>query len=96
MGMPRRYYDSLPEFQPLHTIATIGSWILVLGIIVMVVNLLVSIWRGARAPANPWGGKTLEWQVSSPPPTENFHTIPVVTYGPYDYEPHEPSAAEVR
>ena len=32
MGMPRRYYDSLPEFQNLHTVATIGSWILVLGI----------------------------------------------------------------
>jgi len=96
MGMPRRYYDSLPEFQPLHTISTIGSWILVLGIIVMVVNLLVSIRRGARAPANPWGGKTLEWQVSSPPPAENFHTIPVVTHGPYDYGSHEPSVAEAR
>jgi cytochrome c oxidase subunit 1 len=68
----------------------------VLGIIVLVVNLVVSIRRGAVAPANPWGGKTLEWQVSSPPPTENFHEIPVVTRGPYDYTSDEQTVAENR
>jgi cytochrome c oxidase subunit 1 len=88
-GMPRRYYDYLPEYQTYHVIATVGSWILVTGIIVLVVNLLVSMKRGAPASANPWGGRTLEWQVSSPPPTENFHEIPVVTEGPYNYAEYE-------
>jgi len=60
----------------------------------MIVNLLVALRRGAIAPANPWGGKTLEWTVASPPPTENFHTIPVVTAGPYDYSEFEQRPAE--
>jgi cytochrome c oxidase subunit 1 len=94
MGMPRRYYDYLPEYQPIHVIATVGSWILALGILIMIINLLVALRRGGLAPANPWGGKTLEWTVSSPPPTENFHTIPVVTTGPYDYSEYEQRSAE--
>jgi cytochrome c oxidase subunit I len=93
-GMPRRYYDYLPEFQTYHVISTIGSWILVLGILVMLVNLLVGIRRGAPASANPWGGLTLEWQVPSPPPAENFHAIPEVTHGPYDYHLFSPTVKE--
>jgi len=93
-GMPRRYYDYLPEFQSLHVIATIGSWILVTGLIIMAVNLLVSLRRGERAPADPWGGQTLEWKVSSPPPVENFHDIPTITTGPYDYSKYEVKSAE--
>lgn len=85
LGMPRRYYDYLPQFQTLHQISTVGSWILVVGIIVMFVNLARALRSGPLAPANPWGGKTLEWTVPSPPPVENFHEIPVVTAGPYDY-----------
>ena len=91
LGMPRRYYDYLPQFQSLHIIATVGSWILVGGIIVMLVNLLVSRKRGAPATANPWGGATLEWTVASPPPLENFAEVPTVTRGPYEFTP---SAAE--
>jgi cytochrome c oxidase subunit 1 len=85
LGMPRRYYDYLPEYQTYHVIATVGSWILVAGILIMVINLIVSLRRGKKAPANPWGGATLEWTVASPPPAENFHEIPTVTKGPYDY-----------
>lgn len=88
-GMPRRYYDYLPEYQGVHIVATVGSWILVLGVIIMIVNLLVALRRGAPASMNPWGGKTLEWTVPSPPPMENFETIPVVTTGPYDYSEYE-------
>jgi cytochrome c oxidase subunit 1 len=88
-GMPRRYYDYLPEFQWLHVISTIGSWILVAGILVLFINLFISLRRGAPASANPWGGETLEWTVPSPPPLENFHEIPTVTTGPYDYSKYE-------
>ncbi len=85
MGMPRRYYDYLPQFQIYHIISTVGSWILVSGILIMLVNLLRGIRYGAAAPDNPWGGTTLEWTIPSPPPLENFEEIPVVTTGPYDH-----------
>ncbi|MBL8204798.1 MAG: cytochrome c oxidase subunit I [Blastocatellia bacterium] len=84
-GMPRRYYDYLPEFQTLHQVSTVGSWILGLGFLIMVGYLLASLKVGAVAPANPWGGLTLEWQTSSPPPLHNFEKQPNTKIGPYDY-----------
>jgi cytochrome c oxidase subunit 1 len=75
-GMPRRYYDYLPEFQAGHFISTVGSWILITGLIIMVINLISALLRGKQAGPNPWGGTTLEWSVSSPPPKENFEEIP--------------------
>ncbi len=89
LGMPRRYYDSLPQFLPLHRIASVGSWILAAGIFLVIANLIISILRGEKAPMNPWGGKTLEWTVPSPPPVENFHEIPAIIAGPYDYSEYE-------
>ncbi len=84
-GMPRRYYDYLPEFHNLQVVATVGSWILVAGILLMFGNLFYGFRKGEKAPQNPWGGTTLEWQVSTPPPLENFQEIPVVQTGPYDH-----------
>jgi len=86
-GMPRRYYDYVPQFHTLHLISTIGSWILIAGLILMFANLLHSLFRGEKAGENPWGGATLEWQISSPPPPENFEKMPVVERGPYEYGP---------
>ncbi|MBN1959063.1 MAG: cytochrome c oxidase subunit I [Desulfuromonadales bacterium] len=86
-GMPRRYYDYLPEFQALNLVATVGSWILAAGILLMFYNLWQGIRRGRPVGNNPWGGATLEWQIPSPPPLENFGAEdPVVTKGPYDYK----------
>ena len=85
MGMPRRYYDYLPEFQPYHIVSTVGSWILVSGILVMFFNLYRGLRHGKKATDNPWGGTTLEWTIASPPPMENFPVIPTVTRGPYDH-----------
>jgi cytochrome c oxidase subunit I len=84
-GMPRRYYDYLPEFAPLNLVSTIGSWILAVGLILMLVNLIRGLLKGEPVGDNPWGGATLEWTIPSPPPTENFLEEPVVTHGPYDY-----------
>jgi cytochrome c oxidase subunit I len=84
-GMPRRYYTYLPHFQGYHVISSIGAMILGIGIGVAVVTLLVSLWAGRRAPANPWGGATLEWTCSSPPPLANFEETPTVG-DPYDME----------
>jgi cytochrome c oxidase subunit 1 len=96
LGMPRRYYDYLPEFQTLHQISTVGSWILFTGLVIMFVNLAISLRRGRKASANPWGGETLEWKVPSPPPHENFHEVPVVTTGPYDYSKYEHVVQEAK
>ncbi len=84
-GMPRRYYNYLPEFQALHQASTVGSWILGLGFLIMAGYLFASLRKKMDAPANPWHSRTLEWQTSSPPITHNFHEIPSVGGGPYDY-----------
>jgi cytochrome c oxidase subunit I len=96
LGMPRRYYHYLSQFETLHRVATVGSWIMALGILILVINLIVSLRKGKKASANPWGAATLEWTVSSPPPMENFHEIPTVTKGPYDYSDILQNAKENR
>lgn len=85
MGMPRRYFDYLPQFTTWHIISTVGSWILVASILVMIWNLIRALSSKTKAEINPWGGRTLEWTVPSPPPLENFDEIPIITGGPYDY-----------
>jgi cytochrome c oxidase subunit 1 len=84
-GMPRRYADYLPQFEGLHFLSTVGSWILVTGIIIMFVNLIRGARAGEKAPANPWGATTLEWQTTSPPPLLNFREPPSVDTDPYDF-----------
>jgi cytochrome c oxidase subunit 1 len=84
-GMPRRYYDYPPQFHTLHLISTIGSWILIAGLILIFFNLVQGLRKGQRAGDNPWGGATLEWQISSPPPINNFEKIPIVERGPYEF-----------
>jgi len=84
-GMPRRYYDYPPQFHTLHLISTIGSWILIAGLIWIFFNLFQGLRKGERAGDNPWGGATLEWQIPSPPPAENFERIPIVERGPYEF-----------
>jgi cytochrome c oxidase subunit 1 len=94
-GMPRRYYNYLPEFTFLHQVSTIGSWILGLGFVIMAGYLFASLRKKMDAPANPWNARTLDWQIPSPPITHNFHEIPVVKSDPYDYyRPFEPSVKE--
>jgi cytochrome c oxidase subunit 1 len=89
-GMPRRYYNYLDQFQPLHAFSTFGSWILGLGLFVVLAYLLASLRKKYDAPDNPWGGRTLEWQTSSPPITHNFTGTPIVERGPYDYSTAQP------
>jgi cytochrome c oxidase subunit 1 len=93
-GMPRRYFDYLPQFQTLHIISTVGSWILVSGIILMLINLIRGLRKGKKAEANPWGGVTLEWTVPSPPPLENFETVPEIGKGAYNYPALEEGKSE--
>jgi cytochrome c oxidase subunit 1 len=85
-GMPRRYFDYLPQFQVGHVLSSIGAFVLATGIILMVYNFFRSARKGETAPMNPWKGKTLEWQIPSPPPLENFDEIPVITEAPYEFK----------
>ncbi|MBK8218759.1 MAG: cytochrome c oxidase subunit I [Myxococcales bacterium] len=84
-GMPRRYYDYLPEFEGLHRMSTMGSWILGVGFVILLYNFVQSLMSGKKAPRNPWGSAALEWQTTTPPPLYNFVKSPVVTRGPYEY-----------
>jgi cytochrome c oxidase subunit 1 len=84
-GMPRRYYTYLDQFQPLHAFSTYGSWVLGTGLFITLGTFIHSLFKGEKAPNNPWGARTLEWMTTSPPPTENFARTPVVTHGPYDF-----------
>jgi cytochrome c oxidase subunit 1 len=85
-GMPRRYYNYLDQYQPLHAFSTYGSWIMALGFVIMGITLIHAIFKGRPAGDNPWGALTLEWATSSPPPPENFLETPVFDHGPYDYD----------
>jgi cytochrome c oxidase subunit 1 len=88
--MPRRYYDYLPEFQSYHFISTIGSWILVAGVLMMVFNMYRSDKKGKIVTEkNIWGGETLEWQIDTPPIHENFVDIPDIKTDPYQYKINE-------
>jgi len=93
-GMPRRYYNYLDQFQPLHAFSTFGSWILGSGLFLTGAYLLATFRRPMDAPKNPWGGRTLEWEADSPPITHNFEFDPVVKHGPYDFRPERPQPNE--
>jgi cytochrome c oxidase subunit I len=59
-------------------IATIGAFVLSLGVVLSIVNAYVSVRGGVRAGHDPWGGETLEWFATSPPPPHNFDVVPDV------------------
>ena len=79
-GMPRRYgtYPADAGFQMYHIISSIGSYILAVGFFMTAGYLIQSLLGGRRAPSNPWGGRSLEWQCTSPPPHDNFSEAPTV------------------
>jgi cytochrome c oxidase subunit I+III len=84
LGMPRRNYTYPPGlgWTLLNFIESIGSYLLTVGLVLIVVNLLVSRFRGPVAGEDPFEGDTLEWSVSSPPPAYNFAVIPTIS-SPY-------------
>ena len=84
-GMPRRYATYSAEFQQLNQLSTLGAFLLGSGMLITLCYLVWSLFRGARAPANPWGGATLEWATTSPPHPHNFETPPPIG-DPYDYD----------
>jgi cytochrome c oxidase subunit 1 len=79
-GMPRRIYEysASTGWETYNLISTVGSFVLGIGILVTAVNVLRSLKRGALAGPDPWKANTLEWFTTSPPPENNFDTIPRV------------------
>jgi cytochrome c oxidase subunit I len=79
-GMPRRVvtYRASDDFGALNLVSTIGSFILGLGVLVFVWNVIRTLRRGERAGNDPWDGQTLEWATTSPPPERNFDSLPPV------------------
>jgi cytochrome c oxidase subunit 1 len=84
-GMPRRYFDYLPQFEAGNFIAGFGAYMMFAAIVLMFYNLFSSLRKGDRAPADPWGGTTLEWSLPSPPPLHNFESEPSIKSYPYDF-----------
>jgi cytochrome c oxidase subunit 1 len=86
LGMPRRYAAYPPDFQVLNVFSTAGASILGIGYLLPMLYLPWSLIYGKIAGNNPWQATGLEWQIQSPPLTENFTEIPVMDHEAYDYE----------
>jgi len=89
LGMPRRYAFYPAEFQVLNVMSSAGATVLGVGYLIPLIYLMWSMRYGPIAESNPWGATGLEWQTPSPPPTENFPVIPVVTQEAYAYAEEE-------
>ncbi|MGH2864614.1 MAG: cytochrome c oxidase subunit I [Solirubrobacteraceae bacterium] len=80
-GMPRRIYTYAAStgWGPLNLLESVGSYVLAGGLLLVIVNLAVSLFKGQPAGDDPWNGDTLEWATSSPPPPYNYAVIPSVS-----------------
>jgi cytochrome o ubiquinol oxidase subunit I len=83
MGATRRldHYSASLGWQPLFIVAGVGAVIIMLAVVTQLLQLVWSIWKRMEnldVNGDPWGGRTLEWSTTSPPPFYNFAKIPVV------------------
>ena len=81
MGMPRRVYtyDREGLFEGYNLASTIGTWIMTVGLLIFIWNMVRSWRRGTRVGGDPWRADTLEWYTPSPPPAYNFEQVPYVS-----------------
>lgn len=84
-GMPRRYWDYIPEYTIYNQLSSLGAALIGVGFVIAAVYFIYALAFGPKAPKNPWRALTLEWEAECPPVTENFTHDPEVTYGPYDF-----------
>jgi len=97
MGMPRRVFEYARNLQTLNDWVSISAFCLGGSLLIFLINFIMStlVWR-EKEVGNPWNSRGLEWQVSSPPPPENFEHIPVILSGPYEYgDPNAPPVADL-
>jgi cytochrome c oxidase subunit 1 len=102
MGMPRRVFTYLPGnmLDEGNFISTIGAFLMGIGMLIFLINIIVTSMKVRDAAADPWDGRTLEWAISSPAPEYNFKQLPLIrsldpfwkekTAGNYEMTPAEP------
>jgi cytochrome c oxidase subunit 1 len=99
-GMPRRIYTYPAEsgWGAANLVASGGALVLAAGLVVFLVNVVRTVRRGRAAAADPWGGQTLEWATSSPPPAYNFIYLPTVAgrNGLWDAKENQPVVTGLR
>ncbi len=100
-GQPRRVANPGTYFAVGNLVSSIGAYVIGIGMLTFLGAIIHSWRRGVLASANPWGARTLEWQVPTPVPLENFEVLPVVTEDFYGYSENgsgmaldEPTAPE--
>jgi len=86
LGMPRRVFEYARNLETLNDWVSISSFLLGGSILIFLINFVMSMlfWR-EREVGNPWRSRSLEWQLPTPPPPQNFERVPVILSGPYDY-----------
>ena len=84
-GMPRRYATYSMLFEHTNFITTIGGYIIMSGMLVLLAAVIVSWKHGEASGPNPWHANSLEWMVPTPVPLENFDVLPVITEDPYNF-----------
>jgi cytochrome c oxidase subunit I len=96
LGMPRRQYTYPTGFgwEGLNLLSTIGAFTIALGVLVFLINFFWTMTKQRTAGGDPWHAFTLEWATSSPPPVENFVTVPVVRSRRPNYDLTHPDAPD--
>jgi cytochrome c oxidase subunit I len=86
LGQPRRVFEYERSLETLNDWVSISAFCLGGSILIFLINFVMSLtfWR-EREVGNPWRARSLEWQVSTPPPPENFRRVPVILSDPYEY-----------
>ncbi|MFT3869815.1 MAG: cytochrome c oxidase subunit I [Nibricoccus sp.] len=90
-GMPRRtaVYDGNMGWNQANFIATVGAFILGIGIAIYFATMIYTYFKGEKSGRDPWDGRTLEWAIPNPPPEYNFAVTPTVhTRDAFWYEKH--------
>ncbi|OON37533.1 cytochrome o ubiquinol oxidase subunit I [Izhakiella australiensis] len=82
MGMTRRISQDIdPQFHMLLVVAAFGAALIACGVLCQIIQFWVSVRdreQNRDLTGDPWGGRTLEWSTSSPPPFYNFAVVPEV------------------
>jgi cytochrome c oxidase subunit 1 len=86
LGMPRRVFEYARNLETLNDWVSISAFCLGVSMLIFLVNFVMSMtfWREPEV-GNPWRARSLEWQLPSPPPADNFKRVPVILAGSYDY-----------
>lgn len=85
LDMPRRVADYTPRFATANFWTSIFAFGIGVSVMIFAYNVVASWIGGRTADANPWRGQTLEWQLPTPVPLENFEHLPTIVSGPYEY-----------